>query len=78
VLDMFFPLDHEGQRPDLMASALGAMAGGFATAQMGEGERTRKSIVGNLEAAQQFELTLPQSRSKRSSGLNYHLIVIIP
>jgi hypothetical protein len=61
-----------------MASALGAMAGGFATAQMGEGERTRESIVGNLEAAQQFEFTLPQSRSKRSSGLVNHLIVIIP
>ena len=52
VLDMFFPLDHEGQRPDLMAPALGTMAGGFATAEMGEGERTRKGIVGNLETAQ--------------------------
>jgi hypothetical protein len=61
-----------------MASALGAMTGGFATTEMGEGERTRESIVGNLETAQQFELALPQSRSERSSGLVNHLIVIIP
>ena len=78
VLDMLFPPDHEGQRPDFMASALGAMAGGFATAEMGEGERARKGIAGNLETAQQFELTLPQSRSKRSSRLVNHLIVVIP
>jgi hypothetical protein len=61
-----------------MASALGAMAGGFATAEMGKGERTRKGIVGNLETAQQFELVLSQSRSQRSSGLINHLIVILP
>jgi len=52
-----------------MAAALGTVAGGFATAEMGAGERTRKGIVGNLETAQQFELALPQSRSKRSSGV---------
>jgi hypothetical protein len=61
-----------------MASALGTMAGRFATAEMREGERTRKRIVGNLKTAQQFELALPQSRSKRSSGVVNHLIVILP
>jgi hypothetical protein len=61
-----------------MASALGTMAGRFATAEMGEGERTRKGIVGNLKTAQQFELALPQSRSQRSSEVVNHLTVIIP
>jgi hypothetical protein len=61
-----------------MASPLGAMAGGFAAAQMAEGERARKGIVRDLETAQQFELALPQSRSKWSSGFVNHLIVYIP
>jgi len=41
-------------------------------------EFRRKRIVGNLKTAQQFELALPQSRSKRSSGVVNHLIVMIP
>jgi hypothetical protein len=47
VLDMLFTLHHEGQGPDLMTPALGAMTGRFATAEMVEGERARKGIVGN-------------------------------
>lgn len=78
VLDTLFPLDHKRQRPDLMAAALGAMAGGFAAAKMGEGERTRKGLVGDMETTHQLELALAQSRSEWPSGFVYHLIVLIP
>jgi len=42
---------------------------------MAEGERAREGIVGDLETAQQFELSLPQPRSEWSSGFLNHLIV---
>ena len=52
VLDTFFPLHHKGQRPDRMATVLGAMAGGLAATEMREGEGAREGILGDRETAQ--------------------------
>jgi len=61
-----------------MALAFGAMAGGLAAAEMGEGERTREGILGDMETAQQLELALAQSSRERPLGLANHLNVLIP
>ena len=78
VLDTLFPLNHKRQRPDLMTSALDAMAGGFAAAKMGAGERAREGLWRDMETVYQLELALTQSRSERSSGPVNHLIVLLP
>ena len=75
VLDLLFPLDHKGQRPDGMAAVIGTMTGGLAAAEIREGERTRESIPGDMETSQQLELALTQARSQRASSLVDHLHV---
>jgi hypothetical protein len=77
VLDVLFPLHHKGQRPDWMAAVVDAMTSGFAAAEMSEGERAGEGILGNKETAQQFELTLTQSRSEWVS-CSEHLNVRLP
>jgi hypothetical protein len=61
-----------------MALAFGAMAGGFAAAEMGKGERAGEGLVGDMETAQQLELALAQSSSERPLWFANHLIVLIP
>ena len=78
VLDVLFPLDHEGERPDGVALVLGAMTGGLATAQVRKREGAGKEIFGDMEAADQFEFALTQSRGLRALRFVFHLIVIIP
>jgi hypothetical protein len=46
-----------------MAGAVGAMAGRFATAEMRQGERAGKQVLGKMETTYQFEFALPESRS---------------
>ena len=77
VLNLLFPLDHKGQRPDRMPAVIDAMTGRLAAAEMGEGEGARESILGDVETAQQLELALPQPRSERASGWMIHLNVNI-
>jgi hypothetical protein len=60
-----------------MAGALGAMAGRFATAEMRQGERAGKQVLGKMEATHQLELALPESRGLGAFRLDLHLIVII-
>jgi hypothetical protein len=60
-----------------MAAVIGAMTGGLAAAEMGEGEGARESILGDMETAHQQELALTQSRSERASSLMSHLTVYI-
>jgi hypothetical protein len=77
VLDLLFPLDHKGQRPHRMAAVLGAMTGRLAAAQMGEGEGSRESILGDVETAHELERALTQLRSARALGFLAHLTVYI-
>jgi hypothetical protein len=60
-----------------MAAVIGAMTGGLAAAEMGEREGARESILGDVKAAHQLELTLTQPRSERASSLMSHLTVYI-
>jgi hypothetical protein len=53
------------------------MTGGLAAAEMGEGERARESILGDVETAQQLELALTQPRSEKTVGFMSHLSVYI-
>jgi len=59
VLDMLFPLDHEGEGPNRMPRAPGAMTGGLAAAKAAEGERTGKQVAGDAETPKEFEFSLP-------------------
>jgi len=62
VLDMLFPLDHEGEGPDGMSLALGAMTGGLAATKVAEGEGAGKEILGDAEAPNELEFSLAQLR----------------
>ena len=75
VLDLLFPLNHKGQRPDRMATVIGTMTGGLATAEMRKGERAREGIGRDRETPQQLELALTQSRSEWSIASMDHLNV---
>ena len=75
VLDTFFPLDHEGQRPDGMATVLGTMTGGLFRSGDGEDEGAREGIGGDRETAQQLKLALTQSGSEGSVTFMDHLNV---
>jgi hypothetical protein len=77
VLDVLFPVNHKRQRPDRMAAILGAMARGLAAAEMGERQRARERILGDLETAQQLEFALAQSSRKRALRTMNHLSVYI-
>ena len=68
VLDLFFSLDHKGQRPDRMAAVLRTMTGRLAAAEMSEGEGARESILGDMETAHQLKLALAEPRSERALG----------
>ena len=61
VLDVLLALHHESERPDRMAGAVGAMAGGLAAAEMRSGQGAGEEIVGKLEPPHQFELALAES-----------------
>lgn len=78
VLDLLFPLNHKGQRPDGMAPVIDTMAGRLAAAKMRESERAREGVGGDRETSQQLELALTQSRSEWSVALMDHLNVYIP
>jgi hypothetical protein len=56
----------------------GAMAGGFAAAQEAEGERAGQQIVGDAEAAEEFELALAEAGGLRTFRGTVHLMVTIP
>jgi len=77
VLDVLFPPHHEGERPDGMATVLGAVAGGLATAQVGTRERAGEEIGGDGKAAEQRELALPQAGGLGAEGSLSHLFVIL-
>jgi len=78
VLDMLLSPHHEGERPDGMAWALGAVAGGLAAAEMRQGERAGKQIMRKMETTHEFKLTLPESRGPSTSGFDFHLMVSTP
>jgi hypothetical protein len=61
-----------------MAWAVGAMAGGLATAEMGQGERAGEQILGKMETTHEFELALPEPRGQSPFGFDLHLMVQIP
>jgi len=64
VLDLLFPLNHKGQRPDGMSPVIGTMTAGLAAAEMRKGEGAWEGIGGDRETPQQLEFALTQSRSK--------------
>jgi len=51
VLDLLFPLNHKGQRPDRMAAVIGTMTAGLAAAEMRKGERAWEGIGGDRETS---------------------------
>jgi hypothetical protein len=61
-----------------MAWALEAMAGGFAAAEMRQGERAGKQILGKMETMHESELALAESRGLSPFGFAFHLMVLIP
>src|SRR3990172_3424076 len=77
VLNLFLAAGHEGQRPDQMSLALGAVAVWLATAQLLPGKRTGKKVVRELESADQIKLALANPGCLGSFRLNFHLIVIL-
>jgi len=80
VLDMLLATHHEGEGPDGMAWALGAVAVGLAAAEVGKRKRAGQQIVGKVETTHQFKLALAKSRGLGASGFVWvnHLIVCIP
>jgi hypothetical protein len=72
VLDTLLAPHHEGEGPDRMAWAL---AGGFAAAEMGQGERAGKQILGKMETTHEFEVALPESRGLSAFGFDVRLKV---
>src|SRR6267154_3005937 len=61
-----------------MSLALGAAAGGFSAASVGEGEGAGQGVGGNLEAAQHGVLALTQASGRIAFGIvPFHLGVII-
>ena len=75
--DATLPLRHEGEKPDGMALARGAVACRLAAAAVREGERAWQEILGEGKLAQAGELTLPEAGSFRAFGADIHLEVII-
>ena len=65
VLHVLLAIHHESERPDGMAGALGAVAGGLAAADMRLGKGAGKEIVRKLKPTHQFELALAELRSLR-------------
>jgi hypothetical protein len=61
-----------------MAWALGAVAGGLATAEMREGKRAGQQVVGKMETPHQFKLALAESRGLGTSRFDPHLSVLMP
>src|SRR5712692_5424752 len=76
---MFFPIGHKGEQAQGMASALGAMAVGFATAPMGEDKRAWQSAGGDAKLGQQEAFAASQAHGIGAGGRmrQDHLIVII-
>lgn len=54
--DMFLAVDHERERVERMSVPLGAMATRFPAPAMGEHQRSRESVRGNVEARQKAAL----------------------
>jgi len=53
-LDMLLTVEHEGERPDRVTLAVGAMAGGLAASRMGKRQRSRESSLGEFQAIQKM------------------------
>jgi hypothetical protein len=77
--DALFAADHERERTQRVASAVGAMAGWLAATSIREHERTRESIGGNAKAREQLALAAFQAGGVGASRLVRlrHLIVIL-
>jgi hypothetical protein len=50
--DVLLTVDHEGECVERMSGSFGTMAAWFPTAPMGEHQRTRESVWGDVEARQ--------------------------
>jgi hypothetical protein len=53
------------------------MATGLATAAVSEGKRARKQVRGDGEAAEEFELALPETSGLWTFRCDFHMNVII-
>ena len=53
-LDMLLALDHEGERPNWMALAFGAMTGRLAATAVGQRQGARQTIGRHLEAGEEL------------------------
>ena len=60
-LDMLFPLDHESERPNGVALALGAMTGRLAATPVGERQGARQTIGRYFEAGEQLAFSPAQA-----------------
>jgi len=76
-LDVPLALHHEGERPSLVTSPLGATATGMAasrvTARQGAGEQ----IAGKRKTPQQLKLPLPQPCGLSPPNVSIHIVVMI-
>ncbi len=74
--DAVFAPGHEGRKPEGVALALSAVAGGFAAAAVGEGQRAGQQILGQVEAADESELVLAEACGLGTKGSIFVWIVL--
>jgi hypothetical protein len=68
MLDPFFALDHEGERPKGMTLAVGTVTGRLAATAVSKGERAGKGIGGNFETGDKLTLALPKTVGGSAGG----------
>jgi hypothetical protein len=73
MLDPFFALDHEGERPQGMTLAVGTVTGRLAATAVSKGERAGKGVGGHFETGEQLTLALPKTIGGRAGGKGSHL-----
>jgi hypothetical protein len=62
---MLFTLDHEGERPNGVALALGAMTGRLTATPVSQSQGTRQSIGRHLETGEELASSPAEARSQR-------------
>jgi len=65
---MFLTVQHEGERPDGVTLAVGAMAGGLAASRMGKRQRSRESGWGKFHAIQKVPDAAPEAGGQGALG----------
>jgi hypothetical protein len=74
ILNSLLALDHEGERPERVTLAIGAVTGGLATTTMSKGERAGKGVGREFKMGDNLTFTPPKIADGRASGcvLRFH------